>query len=113
MRKITPDWISRDDGYGDGGPWSSGGPPFHWPEGMRVNFLPKIRMEIVVENKDKSKVIGAILSGAWTGEEGDGKIFISAVKEVIRIRTGEKGAKALSGVKGSSLKRKRSLMRKL
>jgi nitrogen regulatory protein PII len=67
-----------------------------WPEGMRVNFLPKTKMEIVVENRDRDKVIKAILSGARTGEMGDGKIFVSEVKDAIRIRTGERGAKAIS-----------------
>ena len=67
-----------------------------WPEGMRVDFLPKVRMEIVVENKDRAKVVKAIIGGARTGEMGDGKIFISEVKEVIRIRTGERGVKAIS-----------------
>ncbi len=67
-----------------------------WPQGMRVNFLPKTKMEIVVENKDKKKVLKAIMLSAHTGEPGDGKIFISEVKDVIRIRTGERGTKALS-----------------
>ena len=67
-----------------------------WPEGMRVNFLPKIKMEIVVENKDKAKVLKAIVSAARTGEPGDGKIFLSEIKDAIRIRTGERGAKAIS-----------------
>jgi len=68
-----------------------------WPEGMRVNFLPKTKLEIVVENKDQKKVIGAIVNAAYTGEPGDGKIFIMEVKDAIRIRTGERGAKAISG----------------
>ncbi len=67
-----------------------------WPEGMRVNFLPKTKMEIVVENKDKNKVLKAIVAGARTGEPGDGKIFLSEVKDAIRIRTGERGPKAIS-----------------
>jgi len=67
-----------------------------WPEGLRVNFLSKTKMEIVVENRDRDKVIKAILSGARTGEMGDGKIFVSEVKDAIRIRTGERGAKAIS-----------------
>jgi nitrogen regulatory protein P-II 1 len=67
-----------------------------WPADMRVNFLPKTKMEIVVENKDKEKVVKAIVSGARTGEMGDGKIFIYEVKDAVRIRTGERGAKAIS-----------------
>jgi nitrogen regulatory protein P-II 1 len=81
----------------------------HWPVGMRVNFLPKVRMELVVEKKDKSKVVSAIVSGARTGEEGDGKIFISEVKEAIRIRTGERGLKAISREKGSFMRKKKDL----
>jgi len=68
----------------------------NWPEGMRVNFLPKTKMEIVVENKDKKKVLKAIMLGAHTGEPGDGKIFLFQVVDAIRIRTGERGAKAIS-----------------
>ena len=68
----------------------------NWPEGMRVNFLPKTKMEIVVENKDKNKVLKAIVAGAKTGEPGDGKIFVSEIKDAIRIRTGERGIKAVS-----------------
>ena len=68
----------------------------NWPDGMRVNFLPKTKMEIVVENRDKEKVLKAIVLGARTGEMGDGKIFIFEVKDAIRIRTGERGAKAIS-----------------
>jgi len=67
-----------------------------WPQGMRVNFLPKTKLEIVVENKDKTAVVKAIVKGSYTGEPGDGKIFISEVKDAIRISTGERGAKAIS-----------------
>lgn len=67
-----------------------------WPAGMRVNFLPKTKLEIVVENKDKQKVVKAIAAAARTGEPGDGKIFLIEVKDAIRIRTGERGAKAIS-----------------
>ena len=67
-----------------------------WPEGMRVNFLPKVKLEIVVENRHQKEVIKAIISGAKTGEMGDGKIFIIEIKDAIRIRTGERGAKAIS-----------------
>ena len=73
-----------------------GGLHSHWPQGMRVEFLPKVRMEIVIENKDQVNVLKAIMAGARTGEEGDGKIFITEIKEAIRIRTGERGIKALS-----------------
>lgn len=67
-----------------------------WPVSLRVSFLPKVKLEIVVEKKHLTPVTGAILKGARTGEMGDGKIFISEIKDAIRIRTGERGLKAIS-----------------
>ena len=52
---------------------------------------PKIKIEIVVEDKDKGLVVETILKHARTGEVGDGKIFVLPVEEAIRIRTGEEG----------------------
>lgn len=60
-----------------------------------IDFLPKIKIEIVIEDSMLEQVIEIIKSKAQTGKIGDGKIFISDVSEVIRIRTGEKGAKAI------------------
>lgn len=57
----------------------------------RVDLLPKIKFEVVIEDENKEKVINAILETASTGEVGDGKIFISPIEEVIRIRTNERG----------------------
>lgn len=67
-----------------------------WPEDLRISFVPKTKLEIVVENKDRHKVVKAIMEGAYTGEVGDGKIFIYAIKDAIRIRTGERGRQAIS-----------------
>lgn len=64
-------------------------------ESYTVAFLPKVKLEIVVSDKDADRTISAIASAAKTGGVGDGKIFISEVKEVVRIRTGEKGEEAL------------------
>jgi nitrogen regulatory protein PII len=58
---------------------------------LTVNVLPKLKLEVVVEDKDKSTVVEAILKHARTGEAGDGKIFVLPVEEAIRIRTGEDG----------------------
>lgn len=55
----------------------------------RVDLLPKIKVEIVVKDQDAGRVIDVIIERARTGEIGDGKIFVSPVEEVIRIRTGE------------------------
>jgi nitrogen regulatory protein P-II 1 len=60
-----------------------------------VDFLPKIKLEIVISDKLTDQVIEAILSSAQTGRIGDGKIFIIPVDEAVRIRTGEKGDDAL------------------
>jgi nitrogen regulatory protein P-II 1 len=60
-----------------------------------VDFLPKIKIEIVVEDKMVDRTVDAIVTAARTGKIGDGKIFISPVEEAIRIRTGERGNSAI------------------
>jgi nitrogen regulatory protein P-II 2 len=60
-----------------------------------VNFLPKIRIEVVVPDEDADKVVEAIGTGAKTGQIGDGKIFVTPIEQALRIRTGETGADAL------------------
>lgn len=60
-----------------------------------VDFLPKIRVEMVVSEKMVDSVIEAILKAARTGKIGDGKIFVTPVEQAIRIRTGETGDVAL------------------
>lgn len=60
-----------------------------------VDFLPKIKIEVVVEDKMAERVIEAICTAARTGKIGDGKIFVSSVEDAIRIRTGERGAQAI------------------
>jgi nitrogen regulatory protein PII len=61
----------------------------------RIEFVPKIKIEVVVEEEKAELVIDAILRAAKTGQVGDGKIFISDIQEVIRIRTEESGKEAL------------------
>jgi nitrogen regulatory protein P-II 1 len=58
---------------------------------LTVNVRPKLKLEVVVEDKDKGLVVETILKHARTGEVGDGKIFVLPVEEAIRIRTGEEG----------------------
>jgi len=60
-----------------------------------VDFLPKVKIEVVTTEDMAAKVVEAITGAARTGKIGDGKIFVSAVQEVVRIRTGEKGKDAL------------------
>ncbi len=60
-----------------------------------VDFLPKVKIEVAVDTDVAEKVIEAIRGAANTGKIGDGKIFVSTVEEVVRIRTGETGVEAL------------------
>ena len=60
-----------------------------------VDFLPKIKLEIAVDDKLADQTVDTILSTATTGKISDGKIFILDIQEAIRVRTGEKGSKAL------------------
>ncbi|MCS4541474.1 MAG: P-II family nitrogen regulator [Euryarchaeota archaeon] len=61
----------------------------------RVDFLPKVKLEIVVDDKDIEVVINTICEAAKTGKIGDGKIFVYPVENVIRVRTGESGMEAI------------------
>ena len=61
-----------------------------------VDFLPKVKIEILAPEEMTPKIIEAILESAQTGKIGDGKIFVSTVEEVIRIRTNERGEEAIS-----------------
>lgn len=61
----------------------------------QIEFVPKIKIEIVVDDSAAEKVVDAILRTAKTGQVGDGKIFISNVEDAIRIRTDESGSAAL------------------
>jgi nitrogen regulatory protein P-II 1 len=61
----------------------------------RVDFVPKVKLEIVVDDNKLQTAISAIVKMAQTGQIGDGKIFVSNLEESIRIRTGETGSEAL------------------
>ncbi|MFM7143312.1 MAG: P-II family nitrogen regulator [Alphaproteobacteria bacterium] len=60
-----------------------------------VDFLPKVKLEIIVSDETVAKVVETIEKAARTGRIGDGKIFVLPVEEVVRIRTGERGSEAL------------------
>ncbi len=60
-----------------------------------VDFLPKIKLEVVIEDDRVERATEAIMQAAHSGRIGDGKIFVSPIDEVIRIRTGERGAEAV------------------
>ena len=63
--------------------------------GYSVDFLPKVKIEILVPDEKAAGVVRVITESAKTGKIGDGKIFVTPVEEVIRIRTGEKGEDAI------------------
>jgi nitrogen regulatory protein P-II 1 len=60
-----------------------------------VDFLPKVKVQVLVPDDKAAEVVAAIQQNARTGKIGDGKIFVTAAEEVIRIRTGEKGPDAI------------------
>jgi nitrogen regulatory protein P-II 1 len=60
-----------------------------------VDFLPKVKLEIIIEDSQVERAVEAIQAAAKTGRIGDGKIFVSPIEEVIRIRTGERGPEAI------------------
>ncbi|MDF2446559.1 MAG: transcriptional regulator [Moraxellaceae bacterium] len=60
-----------------------------------VDFLPKVRLEIAVSDDALENVLNALVAAAHTGKVGDGKILVSAIQDVVRIRTGETGVDAL------------------
>ena len=71
-----------------------------WKEYFRgtevlLNMVPKVQFDIVTEERDVDRVVEVIFAASRTGEVGDGKIFISSVEEVVRIRTGERGEAAV------------------
>ena len=60
-----------------------------------VDFLPKVKVEVVIDDSVVDAVVDAIIKAARTGKIGDGKIFVQEIEQVIRIRTGETGAEAV------------------
>ena len=70
---------------------------------LTVNVRPKLKLEVVVEEKDKPLVVETILKHARTGDVGDGKIFVIPVEEAVRIRTGEEGEEVLQAHEASEI----------
>ncbi len=60
-----------------------------------VDFVPKVRIEVVVADESAGKVIDAVVEAARTGKIGDGKVWTTHVEQIVRVRTGERGADAL------------------
>ncbi|MGH4026915.1 MAG: P-II family nitrogen regulator [Pseudonocardiaceae bacterium] len=61
----------------------------------RVDFVPKLKIEVVVEDAQVGKTVDAVVDAARTGKIGDGKVWVTPVEMIVRVRTGERGADAL------------------
>ena len=61
----------------------------------QVDFVPKLRIEVLVDDESADRVVDVVLGAARTGKIGDGKIWVTPVETVVRVRTGERGADAL------------------
>jgi nitrogen regulatory protein P-II 1 len=61
----------------------------------KVDFLPKVKIEVAVPDEAVGRIVDAIVATGRTGKFGDGKVFVTSLEEVVRIRTGEKGEEAL------------------
>ena len=83
--------ISQVNGCGNQHGWKE----YYRGTEVLLNMVPKVKFEIVVDDAQVDGIIDVILEAARTGEVGDGKIFVSPVEEVIRIRTGERGESAI------------------
>ena len=84
--------VSEVKGYG-----RSGGRASIYPGAEYVvDFIPKLKVEVVVVDDAVHEVVEAIRQAAWTGDTGDGKVFVVPIDEAVRIRTNERGADALS-----------------
>ena len=60
-----------------------------------VDFVPKVRIEVVVDDADVARVLDAVVAAAQTGSIGDGKVWTTVVEDIVRVRTGERGPEAL------------------
>jgi nitrogen regulatory protein P-II 1 len=60
-----------------------------------VDFVPKVKIEVVVEDADASDVVNVVVKSAATGQIGDGKVWVTGVDEIVRVRTGERGGDAI------------------
>jgi nitrogen regulatory protein P-II 1 len=61
----------------------------------QIDFVPKMKMELVIDDADVDRVVDVIVSAASTGKIGDGKVWVTSVEQIVRIRTGEHGAAAI------------------
>jgi nitrogen regulatory protein P-II 1 len=83
--------VSDAQGYGR----QSGHTEVYRGAEYKIDFVPKIRIEVLADDGDAASIIDAIVTAARTGRIGDGKVWVQSVDEVVRVRTGERGAEAI------------------
>jgi nitrogen regulatory protein P-II 1 len=83
--------VGEVSGYGR----QRGHTEFYRGADYRVDFVPKVRIEVVVDDGAVDRVVDAVVRAARTGKIGDGKIWVTPVETMVRVRTGERGAEAL------------------
>ncbi len=83
--------VSQVNGCGNQHGWKE----YYRGTEVLLNMVPKVKIEVVVHDGQADEVVEVMIAAARTGEVGDGKIFVSPVEEVIRIRTGERGDGAI------------------
>lgn len=89
--KVSGMTISQVQGCGSQHGWKE----YYRGTEVLLNMVPKVKFEVVVEDDAVDALVDTIVAAARTGEVGDGKIFVAPVEEVVRIRTGERGATAV------------------
>ena len=88
---VTGMTVGEVSGYGR----QLGHTEFYRGADYHVYFVPKVRVELVVDDATVDRVVDALLKAARTGKIGDGKVWVTPVETVVRVRTGERGADAL------------------
>ena len=83
--------VSEVQGYGR----QRGHPEVYRGAEYTVSFVPKVRIEVLVDDADAGPVVDAIVAAACSGSIGDGKVWTTPVDDIVRVRTGERGAEAL------------------
>jgi nitrogen regulatory protein P-II 1 len=83
--------VGEASGYGR----QRGHTEFYRGADYHVEFVPKVRVEVVVDDATVDRVVDAVVKAARTGKIGDGKVWVTPVETVVRVRTGERGADAL------------------
>ena len=83
--------VSEVQGYGR----QKGHPEVYRGAEYSVDFVPKVRVEVVVDDEAVDRVVQAVVDAAHTGKIGDGKVWVVPVENVVRVRTGERGSDAL------------------